>query len=1498
MNVLGIKNFFPEETSQPVSSSAGILSITSRVRSVAKNIFLYSATYFKKNITHKVDVLRTSVVRNDPAECLKKGWKDALKLADPSLSDDRIAEFVDFLDQIWGVIDKKLKDKNFGGQVEESLPSPLKPLLGPWCKKGVEYLQNTPLLERNMKEACVNLAIASAKKFPGESLITGIGITFLEKLFEGDLPPGELTEVYFNDRIVKIIQFLFPQGVNTQGFLPIGVIHCAFWNHSNLKKLVVKSGFGNSLYTFYKVWRGLVVSDQEELALTGSVKGAVEQLHSYGKEFIQKSLAPESLKKQQIAEFITPYFQESSRSIEKSVHDLGASQRRALEILLESRGLEFIQSILQNILGRLYDKDSNQSLSEQIINTALVWIKKYPRSGLDITSEERNKAQQAFLFDLLAGAGLTKEKFAEIPILQQWFTSTVRDTLPRYVFTVADEWLATDLWKAGKEQESSNLDYVSGGSLMSELAKSVSGAIVGGLPQYCSHRVWIAEQLLAEVNPDWSVDYLQGIFTAYLKDVPLSSLQSRLKEIESRCRGLSMKEKLDVLRQEQYLGSDGTKKLLDKMGDAFARSSLTQKISLEEYLQAKNTPDLHRIISVLENASLIPKSLEETYKKIRVYTNLQDKDVICATLLLLKHHKLFVSEEELLRFFLDRGFQWKDVADLVCKYYSSRNSRLSLTYSFCENFKYDNHLQIFTKLQEKEFSAPSLDLQKQLEDFCLAHMGQEREKVVEVLQQELTSTLRPLGSLSLTVKGDVLENMHRMVSVAIFRWLHYIATKYPAQRNDRGVVQKDTPQQIAEKFVELVKGLRIRIKEGKNQEEIEEYLLSQVYREILCLDDADLWSKIGLPNLLTDNLKPILKSFLKQKITLYFGETIAELRKEIVKRKNWKIENDALLSKFGKVTAGDTAQVIVKDISSEFIVKLVKDLFRKNGLRMIGDDFLQPLLQRLSADQGEFAPIFASFMKYERSAGVGVWLAQQLQLLGNFSEDDQSLAEIASILLMQPVVEGLNRVVKCEEERGGRKTDIVLMTNLFKVAKEHFSILGENSSELFSHQKLQSVSPSEAVRQLPEYSQTIEILQKQWPSDHLTKEDVRSILNECMKEEQKNVKMGGGLFSNEDLIAKFVKECAKKDNQFIFWQQYLRSLQIRGRSFSELVREEAFAIQDISLKNVYQPLGKDILSLLFPEGVEKGISFLPKDLREVVKSSLEDKLVPMALRSIVDVVLQPEQIENMILTGLTNINASLAPSENTVTVRVGAEETLPEDSMMQEFYTSAGEMVQAALKYTKIPPIVKKRLETEAMKQKLGQWMWASLSGQLNGKFIENSLRKGLETMATRDPQGKKVISYGEQNTADRDVQDTKRKAAIRQQMRHLPSNTLGFFIRSTWVNAQAHFDRAIESLFGKVGLQVKAAFDWVFHWIFLRILGTVLSYILLPFKKTFEFFVGNYLESHLLRPIFENITKAPADQPATQGGYQAFAERLVKEIHEAIQKTLLMCPIQPVRAS
>lgn len=1496
MNVRGIENFFSEETSQSVPSGTGILSLTCRVRSVVKNIFLHPVAYFRKNTTFKVDVLHTSVVRNDPTEGLKKVWKDALKLADPSLSEDRIAEFFDFLDQIWGVIDKKLKDKNFGGKLEESLPSLLKPLLGTWCKKGVEYLQNTPLLERNMKEACVNLAIASAKQFPQEPLITGMGITFLEKLFEGDLPPGELKESDFNDRIVKIVHVLFPKGINTQGYRSIGgIFRSAVWTHSNLKKFVLKSGFGNSLYTLYKVWRGLVVSDQEELSLTGSVKDAVEQLHSYSKELIKKSLTTESLKKQQIAEVIFPYFQESSGSIEKSVHDLGKSQRRALETLLESRGLEFIQSILQNVLGRLYDKNSTQSLSEQVINTALVWIKKYPRGGLDINLEEKKKAQQAFLVDVLAAAGLTKEKFAEIPILQQWFTSTVRDTLPRYVFEVADEWLATDLWKAGKEQESSNLDYVSGGSLMSELAKALSSAIIGGLPQYCSHRVWIAEQLLTELNPDWSADYLQGIFTEYLKD-NLVSWKSSLKEIESRCKGLSMKDKLDVLRQEKYLGPDSTKKLLDRMGEAFALPSSNQKISLEEYLQQKNTPDSHRIIPILENLSLIPKSPEEIHKKIRIYTNLQGKDLMCATLILMKQHQLFVSEEKLLQFFLTQGIPWKDVADSIYKYYSLSNSRLSLTYNFCENFKYDNHLQIFTKLQEKEFSAPSFDLQKQVEDVCLDHMGQEREKVVEVLQQELTRALRPLGSLSLAVKGDVLENMHRMVSVAIFRWLHYIAAKYPAERDDRGAVKKDTPQQIAEKLVELVKGLHLRVKEGKNQEQLEEYVFSQMYREILCLDDEDLWSKIGLPNLLKDNLKPILKLFLKQKITLYFGETIAKLRKEIVNRKNWKIENDVLLSKFGKVTAGDAAQVIVKDISSEFIVKLVKDLFRKNGLRIIGDDFLQPLLQHLSADQGEFAPIFASFMKYERSAGIGVWLAQQLQLLGNFSEDDQSLAEIASIWLMQPIVEGLNRIVKYEEESGGRKTDIVLMTNLFKVAKEHFSILGANSSELFSHQNLQTVSPSDAVRRLPKYSQTIEILKKNWLLSDLTQEDVRSILNQCMKEEQNNVKMGGELFSNEELINKFVQECAKKNNYFLLWQHYLRSLQIRGRSFSELVREETFAIQDVSLKNVYQPLGKDIFSLLFPEGMEKGISFLPEDLREVVKSSLEDKLVPMALRSIVDVVLQPEQIENMILTGLTNINAALAPSEGVAAVGNGAEETLPEAPIMQEFYTAAGEMVQAALKNTKIPPILKQRLETEPMKQKLGQWMWASLSGQLNGKFIENSLRKALETMATRDLQGKKVIAYGESNTADREVQDTNTKAAIRKQMRRLPSNTLGFFIRSTWVNAQAHFDRAIESVFGQLGLQVKTAFDVVFHWIFLRILGVVLSCILLPFRKTFEFFVGNYLESRLLRPIFENITKAPADQPATQGGYQAFAERLVKEVHGAIQKTLDKCPIQSVR--
>lgn len=346
-----------------------------------------------------------------------------------------------------------------------------------------------------------------------------------------------------------------------------------------------------------------------------------------------------------------------------------------------------------------------------------------------------------------------------------------------------------------------------------------------------------------------------------------------------------------------------------------------------------------------------------------------------------------------------------------------------------------------------------------------------------------------------------------------------------------------------------------------------------------------------------------------------------------------------------------------------------------------------------------------------------------------------------------------------------------------------------------------------------------------------------------------------------------------------------------GFSIKERIVEEASALDKQRSSRAISPATKAVLKIAYPKGKES--------LREIMPSASDVELalawkqmkenVPMIVGATMSVMLSPDVINTIVLKSLETTRDVL----NEKIDLTPAPETDPNPVLDQV----SGELIAEILKNVQLPGVVMSQLLNAdgTVSPFLAQTMGGTLRGMLQGKFIQDKLRVALEQAVLRDKSGRAPMEYDTRPKAVKDAEAIENRKKMQKDLkkvsRQMVKSGISFYIRKTWAESQAAFDKEVAKL-GPIGKGAKKGLDMAFRLLFITIIGNILGVVLWPLKKIIQEVIYKAISLDKNRDALLNIfTKIPEGQPYDD--YVGFHENMifnmglavVQAVNEAIER-------------
>lgn len=680
------------------------------------------------------------------------------------------------------------------------------------------------------------------------------------------------------------------------------------------------------------------------------------------------------------------------------------------------------------------------------------------------------------------------------------------------------------------------------------------------------------------------------------------------------------------------------------------------------------------------------------------------------------------------------------------------------------------------------------------------------------------------------------------------------------------------------------------------------------FKEILGITSADSFDGL-LPE-----LKPIVYEAIKDKISNYL-DPIQKSLEALNNTSEEVIETKAKMKKFGMGPDGvkSNVEILSEDLANLTITSTVQYREMRGdksyGVNVISG-LIESTLEEFAHKKYEVAQLLLNYpkmAKFEERIGDDV---KSLVDPEKHSKSKEKAVELISNWIGVPVNRLLEHTVGLEAV-DGVNFDRNLIKNVLGVVKDHIKTLnqakeiaGKNGKTAIQYEDFiaaagDKLHPAVSKKGV-DYQRTIDLIFERLDLDDAStaklresQKEIRSILIRMVDEENTGKKN----LSTKAIIAEIDRMMIGATGGGLTQEmrESLAETNEKGVSLKKLIREEARAPHAQRKKEFYSPEARRFLTVLFPNGKED-LTYVATEQRGTVWKLYKEKLFPMLLTVLTDLLFDPKTIGDMLLNSLMTLRDTF---KQDYVISQGEPAGLPLDPLDEV----SGELIEEMLKLIELPERIKGWLVdsktgkiSPAMKKSLG----ASLRSQFNGTFIQRKVVQGLATLVKRNEKNGYKMQYDTRPKAEKDKESLGKALELNKNLQQVTREVLttctSYFIQRTWILAQARFDQLVEKAFGKIGAELKRALDMVFRFIFIRFIGSILSWLYTPLKPL-EPWVQNKIQEKIygwvsldknIETIIDIFKKAPREDGLTDGQvsyYEDVVFKMVGAMHQTIDE-------------
>lgn len=436
-------------------------------------------------------------------------------------------------------------------------------------------------------------------------------------------------------------------------------------------------------------------------------------------------------------------------------------------------------------------------------------------------------------------------------------------------------------------------------------------------------------------------------------------------------------------------------------------------------------------------------------------------------------------------------------------------------------------------------------------------------------------------------------------------------------------------------------------------------------------------------------------------------------------------------------------------------------------------------------------------------------------------EDKAKAAALITNIIAEPLNAVVNRAITLEDKYK-EKLNAKIATNLLNVFATHLEVItnvqkeGSLTHESFVKAAGTNLHPAVPIKDL-DFEKSIDALKTKLndlkDEVQFNEDKIRAAFFELAL----SAKIKGIAITHERIVNKLlpILDGSKKFEATI--KTRLKSFSPQEKSLKMIILDE-IAERDLQRKKeFYNPLSRELLYVLFPNGKED-LKFVPKSLQKEIWKLLKTSLLPAALPLITETILEPQFINQTVLSILKSVEKKLADGPKK------SNNSPPIARDLTELDEAGIHLTEQLLLRLDLPSQVKNIIfdENNKVKPEMKQVIGDAFRQVFNENFIKDTLTSSLKGIlenkgGVNEPAKPKVA------VTLTDIQ----KAA-----RGVINSSISFGVDSWWNNIQEKWDNVIKKQFGEIGGVIKKVFDAVFRFIFFTIIGNILKLLFRPIVR------------------------------------------------------------------
>lgn len=644
-----------------------------------------------------------------------------------------------------------------------------------------------------------------------------------------------------------------------------------------------------------------------------------------------------------------------------------------------------------------------------------------------------------------------------------------------------------------------------------------------------------------------------------------------------------------------------------------------------------------------------------------------------------------------------------------------------------------------------------------------------------------------------------------------------------------------------------------------------------------------------------EGLPPALQS----KVYLLLRSSIRDLLNHCLASLGTLQDNQASVQaakqNLNELLAGGSLNLIAEDLGKMAVDAVPHLLGRVINGQVAGatliNEAIKQLLGNLKHAHFEIADVLLKYLSDNRELHLVVsGPLYEIADPANLVQEKALVAQIVGNALLIPIHEGISRLTQEEKDRK-QELDGKILKTMLTCALAHFKTMKEAKSEAvkrgqkhFTHadfvlasEKNGSLHPA-FVKTPADYAPVVNRINGKLANrlSDAQKTQLADLLANLF-EEDLSLKQA---LTNDIAIAAIDRLVHLTD------EEKTSLLAVNdGLDLKDHIRQLGGAAKLHKNKNFYGPLGKDLLKALFPNG-RQDLTFIPPELRNWVWTLLKRELLPVILPLLMETLLDPTNMTNILNTSLESLKETLNGPISLDPPAAETDETRAIDEII-------GELMVTVLDHANIPDWIVKKLTTKDAAGKLiyAASLGAALRTQFTGQYVQEMVKNAAHKLAERDPKTHTpILHYDSRDEAVKAKDQAKRVKTEESKFASLCQDvidaSLFYLIRSKWAEIQKRWDDAIKAKYPNQGMKVKAALDAVFRFIFIKVMATGLYYLFYPIVKLVK--LGIYAHLNLKEngeTVLDWFRKKPDGQP--KDSYTLYHENLVFQLIEGFKKDL-----------